>query len=469
MSHAGKTLVALIAACALAFPSSAGAVTFGADLSQGTSGTMACGGSSGQPCSFFTETRSTGEGESGAPISGILTSIRLRHQGISVSVSFRVLRPQGGLNYLNVAPETYAIVPAVGTSGGSVTQISTRLPIQAGDRLGIGFAYPGAAGVFSFTAEGFPRTCLFRSGAGSDHPPGATATYTNIGCTSGTGKEVLIAGTVEPDGDGDQLGDESQDNCPSVPNPGQENRDGDAQGDACDGDRDGDGEPDGSDAFPDDPSEQFDSDRDGKGDNADPDDDNDGLEDAVEAQRKTNRLDVDSDDDGLSDSAEVSTNPVARDSDGDTVSDGVELGVTSPIADPPGAVAGTDPTVFQPDRDQSSKTLPTKRDSDSDGVLDGREDRNQNGRVDRGEIDPLRRDTDNDRIRDGREDRNRNGLFDRRETNPRRRDTDRDGIPDGKEDRNRNGRVDRRETDPRKRDTDRDGVSDRRDRRPYRR
>ena len=35
-------------------------------------------------------------------------------------------------------------------------------------------------------------------------------------------------------------------------------------------------------------------------------------------------------------------------------------------------------------------------------------------------------------------------------TNPLRRDTDRGGVPDGREDRNRNGRVDKGETNPRK-------------------
>src|SRR5690606_2826732 len=37
-------------------------------------------------------------------------------------------------------------------------------------------------------------------------------------------------------------------------------------------------------------------------------------------------------------------------------------------------------------------------------------------------------------------------------TNPRKRDTDSDGVPDGQEDTNRNGRVDPEETDPRRPD-----------------
>jgi len=39
-------------------------------------------------------------------------------------------------------------------------------------------------------------------------------------------------------------------------------------------------------------------------------------------------------------------------------------------------------------------------------------------------------------------------------------DTDGDGVPDGMEDVNLNGRVDGGETDPRRADTDGDGVPD---------
>jgi len=48
----------------------------------------------------------------------------------------------------------------------------------------------------------------------------------------------------------------------------------------------------------------------------------------------------------------------------------------------------------------------------------------------------------------------RRWLFDggkgRRETSAARFDTDRGGVPDGREDRNRNGRIDKGETNPRK-------------------
>jgi hypothetical protein len=57
------------------------------------------------------------------------------------------------------------------------------------------------------------------------------------------------------------------------------------------------------------------------------------------------------------------------------------------VADPPGPLAGSGPR-FRADRHPKSRTRPLRRDSDGGGVTDGREDRNRNGRVDRGETDP---------------------------------------------------------------------------------
>ena len=69
-------------------------------------------------------------------------------------------------------------------------------------------------------------------------------------------------------------------------------------------------------------------------------------------------------------------------------------------------------------------------------------------------------DLDGDGLLDGTEDRNDNGAVDEGETHWLDPDTDRDGIPDGMEDTNRNGAVDTGETDPRNADSDGDGTLD---------
>ena len=61
--------------------------------------------------------------------------------------------------------------------------------------------------------------------------------------------DVSCAPPTPPDDDNDGIPN-NNDNCPNVANPGQENNDGDAQGDACDPDDDNDGVNDGQDAFP---------------------------------------------------------------------------------------------------------------------------------------------------------------------------------------------------------------------------
>jgi hypothetical protein len=91
------------------------------------------------------------------------------------------------------------------------------------------------------------------------------------------------------DNDDDGVADTS-DNCPLIPNPGQENADGDSAGDACDFDDDNDGVPDTQDAFPLDASESLDTDGDRIGNNADLDDDNDGVSDDDEIAAGRNPL-----------------------------------------------------------------------------------------------------------------------------------------------------------------------------------
>jgi|GEM_PF-3793988 len=194
------------------------------------------------------------------------------------------------------------------------------------------------------------------------------------------------------------------------------------------------------------------------------DSDNDGLNDGIEIANASSPIDIDSDDDGIADNAEDKnldgilssdeTSPSDADTDGDGIQDGTELGITTPVQDPDGAghLLATNVDVFKPDADPSVTTDPRRPDTDGDGLKDGDEDKNRNGRFDAEETDPLKADTDEDGLKDGTE--IASGL------DPLDLDSDNDGLGDGMEDANHNGRVDGGELSPKKFDSDSDGLSD---------
>jgi hypothetical protein len=163
----------------------------------------------------------------------------------------------------------------------------------------------------------------------------------------------------------------------------------------------------------------------------------------------TDSLDNDTDGDGILDGVEVygwysgywspprlmRSDPLNVNTDGDLLSDYLEY--TSRLTDP------------------------SNTDTDGDRLSDGQEDANQNGRVDPGETWPNRFDSDHDGLNDGLEvglafwDSDPSTT-----TNPVDPDTDGDGLIDGLEDANRNGRVEGNEADPNDSDSDNDGIED---------
>jgi hypothetical protein len=166
---------------------------------------------------------------------------------------------------------------------------------------------------------------------------------------------------VTDDTDGDGVED-YRDNCSEIPNPGQENVDGDNKGDACDDDRDNDGADDDEDNCPDvGNGDQADLDGDGTGDACDPDDDADGVSDQVDTcPVNFNPSQVDSDGDGLGDACD----PFPFDRDDDGVNDDVD----------------NCPTTFNPaQQDDDLDGIGTACDSSTNPDIDGDGVSNING------------------------------------------------------------------------------------------
>ena len=226
------------------------------------------------------------------------------------------------------------------------------------------------------------------------------------------------------------------------------------------------------------------------------DTDGDGLEDDDEILCRlftlsgkfcSHPLDSDTDNDGLSDGDEYylyTTNPMDNDTDDDNLTDGLELGVSGDIFENEYNLVSCDTKdgsatltscseIWQPDEDEFTTTDPRMIDTDGDGLNDGDEDKNNNGKLDSDETAPDKEDTDDGGRTDFQEiftdatnprnpdddvgDSDGDGLLDHSEeelgTDPEDDDTDDDGIKDGEE-------VTTYFTNPLKEDTDSDGLTD---------
>jgi transglutaminase-like putative cysteine protease/protocatechuate 3,4-dioxygenase beta subunit len=222
------------------------------------------------------------------------------------------------------------------------------------------------------------------------------------------------------------------------------------------------------------------------------DTDKDGLEDDDEILGRysfyTHPLDSDTDNDGLTDGQEVheyGTSPMDNDSDNDGLTDGLEVGITLndiwaeieynllPCLTKTGSTLTNCQVAWQPDEDGNSTTNPLIKDSDFDGLNDGEEDHNKNGKLDAydeedepcvdgkpsSETDPTLKDTDG------------GGQYDLKEcatdsTDPRNgdddvRDSDGDGLFDHVEDENCVYGISKNQcTNSTSIDTDQDGIND---------
>ena len=175
------------------------------------------------------------------PSAGVLTSWSHLAPGGDNSAADRmklkVARPVTADSWLIVGESQWEAI-----TDGTVNTFPTRIPVQAGDVLGLigendeGLLFDCAARDPAFSID-YPKDDI-----GADVPPGDTRTYIR------QPDFILdISASLESDFDGDGFGDETQDsdddadgvadvsdNCPLTPNADQLDSDGDGQGNACD-------------------------------------------------------------------------------------------------------------------------------------------------------------------------------------------------------------------------------------------
>ena len=199
----GTFFVALLALAGMASPASA-AVTIGSDLSA-SDGTDGCGA----PC---TDVVTAIPGRATAsPITGVVVRWRVG-DGIG-QLTFRVARPAGDTypgddTHTGVGrsePVTVTTPPTPEGQPPAISTFPTRIPINAGDRIGVDMTTPSSE--VGFRERAGARGAVFVPPLGDGERRGAQFGF--------SGFEDLINADVEPDADRDGFGDETQDQCPT--------------------------------------------------------------------------------------------------------------------------------------------------------------------------------------------------------------------------------------------------------------
>jgi uncharacterized repeat protein (TIGR01451 family) len=133
-----------------------------------------------------------------APSDGVVVRWRVKSASTSApGARLRMLRPVGGGSYVTAGSSAVQTIPS-GTS-----TFSTRIPVNAGDVLGLD-EQTGAKVFGAATSAAY----FFQPFLGDTTQ--APDNHLN-------GRELLVNADIEPDADGDGYGDETQDLCPGDP------------------------------------------------------------------------------------------------------------------------------------------------------------------------------------------------------------------------------------------------------------
>lgn len=185
-------VVAIIAiATALAFTAGASAATEIGSRCLTVSGTSATFIQTVDPV--------TGPGY-GVPSAGVITKWGTNLPAVpALPMRLKLVRPAA-------APNTWTVVAASDASNATtgMNEFSTRLPVTGGERLAM---YSSTAAVYCASTD--PAELIVRESPAIDTGVGATVTP-----TSTFAAKLAMYAVIEPDGDLDGYGDETQDLCP---------------------------------------------------------------------------------------------------------------------------------------------------------------------------------------------------------------------------------------------------------------
>lgn len=192
------TIILTLLAAALALPSAASAAT--------TFGDPCIADDDSEPGGEYAIFNISAPGNPlpvAAPADGVITSWSvplISPYPEPVEQVLKVIRP--------LAPGQIRLVgEAVGTIQGSSNVFAARIPVKAGDRLGLA----GRPGGFVFGCEVEPEEAIL--GGYEDEPPvpvGGSAVMVEETAPF----RIPVSAMLEPDADGDGFGDETQDRCP---------------------------------------------------------------------------------------------------------------------------------------------------------------------------------------------------------------------------------------------------------------
>jgi hypothetical protein len=195
-------------ALALVLPAQAMAArTIGSSLASRADLFTACSDSD-EPADACTVTQTAVPGaDYASPVAGVITRWRVRSISLG-TVTLRVLHQNEDGSFTATGSSLPQSLTTRTRGGGDASYtFSTRIPVYPGDRIALD-RDRRAGGVYRTASGG--ATAVFV-------PPLADFDTATPG-PGPSGVELMLNADVEPDDDGDGFGDETQDNCKSIPN-----------------------------------------------------------------------------------------------------------------------------------------------------------------------------------------------------------------------------------------------------------